>query len=82
LPDSIDSIIFRAHKQDFPLSIGQMLVATGAYVLQDSIRNCGRYAEEGILTGAVLSSLPLLSMFSSIKRHLFMKGLERHMSDR
>lgn len=54
----------------------------GAYVLRESVRNSGHYAEEGILIGALLSALALVTMSWSLKLHLGVKALERHMRGR
>jgi len=50
--------------------------------MQESVHNSGHYAEEGILVGALLSALALLALSWSIKLHLVMKALERHMKGR
>jgi hypothetical protein len=62
------------------LSVAFLLA--GAYVLQESVRNSGHYSEEGILAGALLSALALAAMCWSVKLHLGMKALERHMRGR
>jgi hypothetical protein len=62
------------------LSVVFLLV--GAYVLRESMRNAGHYAEEGILAGALLSALALAAMSWSIKLHLGRKAFERHMRGR
>ncbi|HUC54398.1 MAG TPA: hypothetical protein VMR90_10145 [Candidatus Cybelea sp.] len=54
----------------------------GAYCLWESVRNSGPYAEEGILLGGLLSAFALVVMSWSIKRHLGVKALERHMKRR
>jgi uncharacterized transporter YbjL len=59
-----------------------VFLLAGAYVLQESMRNSGHYAEEGILAGALLSALALAAMSWSLKLHLGMKALERHMRGR
>jgi len=59
-----------------------VFLLAGAYVIRESIRNPGHYAEEGILVGALLSALALVTVSWSIKLHLAMKALERHMRGR
>jgi hypothetical protein len=59
-----------------------VFLLAGAYVLQESMRNSGHFAEEGILAGALLSALALVAMSWSLKLHLGMKALERHMRGR
>jgi hypothetical protein len=59
-----------------------VFLLAGVYVLQESVRNSGHFAEEGILFGALLSALALVAMSWSIKLHLVMKALERHMRGR
>jgi hypothetical protein len=59
-----------------------VFLVAGAYVLQESVRDSGHFAEEGILAGALLSALALVAMSWSIKLHLGMKALERHMRGR
>ncbi len=59
-----------------------VFLLAGAYVLQESMHNSGHFAEEGILVGALLSALALVAMSWSIKLHLGMKALERHMRGR
>jgi hypothetical protein len=52
---------------------------TGGYILQDSIHNSGKYAEEWILLGALFSGLALVAMGWSIKLHGLAKAMQRHM---
>jgi hypothetical protein len=59
-----------------------VFLLSGAYVLRESLRNSGRFAEEGILIGALLSALALVAMSWSIKLHLGVKAFERHMKGR
>jgi hypothetical protein len=59
-----------------------VFLLAGAYVLRESVRNSGHFAEEGILIGALLSALAIVAMSWSIKLHLGMKALERHMRGR
>ena len=59
-----------------------VFLLTGAYVLQQSLRNSGHFAEEGIVAGALLTALALVAMSWSIKLHLTVKALERHMRGR
>ena len=59
-----------------------VFLLAGAYVLRESVRNSGHFAEEGILIGALLSALALVAMSWSIKLHLGTKALERHMRGR
>jgi len=42
------------------LSLSTVFLAAGAYVLHDSVRSSGRFAEEGILFGALLSAFALM----------------------
>ena len=66
----------------FALCLSVVFILAGAYALQESLRNSGKYAEEGILAGGLLSALALVAMSWSIKLHLVMKALERHMRGR
>jgi hypothetical protein len=66
----------------FVVCLSIVFLLAGAYVLQESMRNSGHFAEEGILVGALLSALALVAMSWSIKLHLGMKALERHMRGR
>jgi hypothetical protein len=66
----------------FGLCLSAIFLLTGGYVLQESLSNSGHYAEEGILSGALLSALALVSISWSIKLHLEMKALQRHMQER
>jgi hypothetical protein len=59
-----------------------VFLMAGAYVLRESMRNSGHYAEEGVLVGALLSAFALVLMSWSIKLHLGVKALERHMRGR
>jgi hypothetical protein len=59
-----------------------VFLAAGAYVLRESMRNAGHYAEEGILAGALLFALALVAMSWSLKLHLGGKAFERHMKGR
>jgi hypothetical protein len=59
-----------------------VFLLAGAYVLQESVGNSGRFAEEGVLAGALLTALALVAMSWSIKLHLSVKALERHMRGR
>jgi hypothetical protein len=66
----------------FGACLSVVFLVAGAYVLQESVRDSGHFAEEGILAGALLSALALVAMSWSIKLHLGMKALERHMRGR
>ncbi|PYU39385.1 MAG: hypothetical protein DMG54_27035 [Acidobacteria bacterium] len=66
----------------FVVCLSIVFLLAGVYVIQESVRHSGHYAEEGILVGALLSALALAAMFWSIKLHLVMKALERHMKGR
>jgi hypothetical protein len=63
----------------FGLCLSVAFLSAGAYELHDSIRNPGRFAEEGILIGAIFSALALVAMAWSIKVYLLTKAVERHM---
>jgi hypothetical protein len=64
------------------LFLSMVFLAAGAYVLQDSVRSSGRFAEEGILFGALLSGFALVGMSWSIKVRVLAKAMERHVRDR
>jgi hypothetical protein len=66
----------------FGVCLSIVFLVAGAYVLRESLRNSGHFAEEGILAGALLSALALVGMSWSIKVHLGVKALERHMRGR
>jgi hypothetical protein len=66
----------------FGVCLSVVFLLAGAYVLRESLRNSGHFAEEGILAGALLSALALVGMSWSIKLHLGVKALERHMRGR
>jgi hypothetical protein len=59
-----------------------VFLLAGVYVLRESLRSSGHFAEEGILIGALLSALALVTMSWSIKLHLGTKAFERHMKGR
>ena len=64
------------------MCLSVVLLLAGAYVLRESLRNSAHFAEEGILAGALVSALALVAMSWSIKLHLGVKALERHMRGR
>jgi hypothetical protein len=66
----------------FSLCLSIVFLSAEAYVLRDSVRKSGRFAEEGILIGAFLSALALVWMSWSIKVYLLTKTVERHMRGR
>jgi hypothetical protein len=66
----------------FGVCLSVVFLLAGAYVLRESLHNTGHFAEEGILGGALLSALALVVMSWSIKVHLGVKALERHMRGR
>jgi hypothetical protein len=66
----------------FVVCLSFVFLVAGAYVLQQSVRNAGHFAEEGILAGALLTALALVALSWSIKLHLGVKALERHMRGR
>jgi drug/metabolite transporter (DMT)-like permease len=66
----------------FGLCLAAVLLLAGSYVLQESLRDSGKYAEEGILAGALLAALAFVAIAWSIKAHQGMKALERHMKGR
>ena len=59
-----------------------VFLSAGAYLLQDSISNGGRYAEEGALAGALFSALALAAVARFIRLHLHSKALYRHLRSR
>jgi hypothetical protein len=59
-----------------------VFLVAGVYVLRESVRNTGHFAEEGILAGALLSALALVAMSWSLKLHLGGKAFEKHMRGR
>jgi hypothetical protein len=66
----------------FGACLSGVFLLAGGYVLRESLHNSGHFAEEGILAGALLSALALVAMSWSIKQHLGVKALERHMRGR
>jgi hypothetical protein len=66
----------------FNMCLAVILLVAGSYLLQQSLHDSGPNAEEGILAGALLSSLALVAVSWSIKAHQGMKALERHMKGR
>jgi hypothetical protein len=66
----------------FALCMSVVFLLAGAYLLQESLRNSGHYAEEGILAGALLTALALAAMSWSMKLHQGIKALQRHMRGR
>jgi hypothetical protein len=56
-----------------------VFLSAGAYLLQDSIGNGGRYAEESALVGALLLALAFVAFSWSIRVHLHGKALHRHL---
>jgi hypothetical protein len=62
---------------DVLLSMTSLLM--GTYLLMDSISNSGRYADECILIGAVLSALGLVLMSWSFERRHNTKAMQRHL---
>jgi len=71
----------RTGKYFFPC-LSTLSLLAGAYVLRESLRHYGHYAEAGILAGALLSALGFVMTSWSIKLHLGVKALERHMRER
>jgi hypothetical protein len=59
-----------------------VFLSAGAYLLQDSISNGGRYAEEGALAGALFAALALAAVAWSVRVHLHSKALHRHLRSR
>jgi hypothetical protein len=53
--------------------------SVGGYILQDSIHDSGKYAEEWILLGALCSGIALVSLAWSFKLHGLAKAMQRHM---
>jgi Kef-type K+ transport system membrane component KefB len=51
---------------------------SGAYLLEDSVRNLGRYAEEWIWIGALLLTVGSALISWLIKLHQFNRGVQRH----
>jgi hypothetical protein len=66
----------------FSLWLAAVLLGAGAYILQQSVRNSGHYAEAGVLAGALLTGLALAAMTWSIKLRQGVKALEKHMRGR
>jgi hypothetical protein len=56
-----------------------VFLSIGAYLMQDSISNAGRYSEETALVGAVFSALALAAVSWFIRLHLHSKALHRHL---
>jgi uncharacterized transporter YbjL len=56
--------------------------SAGAYILHDSLYDSGRYADSGVLAGALLSALALAAMSWAIRQHLMTKALRRHLRRR
>jgi hypothetical protein len=59
-----------------------LLFLAGAYLLQDSVRNSGHYADEGILIGALFAAIGLAVTSWSIKAQQLNRALKRHMKGR
>ena len=51
----------------------------GIHVLLGLIRHPGNYADELILIGGTLSALGLVSLFVTLKQHMQIRALARHM---
>jgi hypothetical protein len=66
----------------FAVCLSVALLAAGVYVLRESVHNSGRFADEGVLVGALLSTLALVALGWSIKVHRGMKALDRHLRRR
>jgi hypothetical protein len=66
----------------FGACLSIVFLLAGAYVLRESVRNSEHYAEEGVLAGALLFAFAFVLMSWSIKVHLGVKALERHMRGR
>ena len=66
----------------FAACLSVALLLAGVYVLRESVHNSGRFADEGVLAGALLSALALVALRWSIKVHRGMKALDRHLRRR
>jgi len=71
-------------KRDTYLSLFLFVVffSAGAYLLHDSLHDAGRYADSGVLAGALLSALALAALAWAIRQHLMTKALRRHLRGR
>jgi len=67
------------NNKHFGVSLSVLFFSIGGYILQDSIHNSGKYAEEWILLGALFSGIALVSLAWSIKLHGLAKAMQRHM---
>jgi hypothetical protein len=66
----------------FAVCLPVALLVAGVYVLRESVHNSGRFADEGVLAGALLSALALVALRWSIKLYRGMKALDRHLRRR
>jgi uncharacterized transporter YbjL len=56
--------------------------SAGVYLLHDSLHDPSRYADAGVLAGALLSALALASIAWATRQHLMTKALQRHLRRR
>jgi hypothetical protein len=61
------------------LALSTLLSWAGTYLLLDSIRHPGTYAEEVILAGGTLFALGLVAVYMAFVQHLKIRALARHM---
>jgi hypothetical protein len=68
-------------KRDKYLSLFLFVVffSVGVYLLHDSLHDSGRYADSGVLAGALLSAFALAALGWAIRQHLLNKALRRHL---
>jgi len=60
-------------------ALSALLCALGTYVLLDSVRHAGPYAEEYVLLGAALAALGLASLWILLEQYRQVRAMARHM---